>query len=46
MNQTQLNMGFLKKLQDITEKGTELGTRGFEEIKDAAKRNQDKTKKE
>jgi len=39
-------MRFLKKLYDTTEKGTELGTRRLEEIKDTAKRDQDKAKKE
>lgn len=42
-------MGFLKKIKDISEKGgekgTELGTEGYEGTKGAAKKEPDKAKK-
>ena len=41
-------MGFLKKLKDTAEagikKGAELGTKGYEGTKDAAKKGHDKAK--
>lgn len=41
-------MGFLKKLKDTAEKGVEkgaeLGTKGYEGTKDAAKKGHDKAK--
>ncbi len=39
-------MGFLKKLKDTAEKGTELGTKDYEGAKNAAKKGRHEKAKE